>query len=245
MKKLFVLLVIFVFSGRIEAQPGSLYLDLLIDTPTAKILESGQIQSQLRMYHRGGLLTTLSVGITNRFFIGISYGGENIIGTGDVDMNPLPCVRIGYLLFREQYLSPGILLGFNSQGYGNYIDDKKRYLVKSKGLYAVASKNTSFLGGLGIHFGINWSLENEYDNSPNIFAGCHKWINPELLILAEYDLGLNDNTKQALGSGKGFLNCGVRWNFSYHIFFEFDWKNILENTEGLPGSSREIKMFYM
>ncbi|MFO7890200.1 MAG: hypothetical protein R6V04_07655 [bacterium] len=245
MKKIFVLLLIIIVSGQLEAQAGSLYLDILIDTPTAKILESGQIQSQLRMYHKGGLLSSLSVGITDRFFIGISYGGENIIGSGNVHMNPLPCVRTGYLLFKEQYLFPAILLGFNSQGYGAYNKDQKRYLIKSKGLYTVVSKNTSFFGGLGIHFGINWSLENGNDKSPNVFAGCHKWINSELLILAEYDLGLDDNTKQALGSGKGYLNCGVRWNFSNHIFFEFDWKNIFENNEDLPGSSREIKMFYL
>jgi len=246
MKKVIVLLIIILFfSNPLGAQQGSLYLDILIDNPTAKILESGQIQTQLRMYADGGLLSTLSVGITNRFFIGISYGGENIIGSGDVNMNPLPCVRTGYLLFREQYLTPAILLGFNSQGYGSYNKDKERYLIKSKGLYAVASKNTSFLGGLGIHCGVNWSLENNDDSSPNLFAGCHKWINPEFLILAEYDLGLDDDTGEALGSGKGYLNCGIRWNFSQHIFFEFDWRNILENSKELPGSSREIKMYYL
>ncbi len=245
MKKAIVLILIIIFSSHLGAQPGSLFLDILIDVPTAKILESGQIQSQLRMYNKGGLLSTLSVGITNRFFIGISYGGQNIIGSGNVKMNPLPCVRTGYLLFEEQYLSPAILLGFNSQGYGSYSKANKRYVIKSKGLYAVASKNTSFLGGLGIHIGFNWSLENDKDNSPNLFAGCHKWINTELLILAELDMGLDDNADQALGSGKGYLNCGIRWNFSNYIFFEVDWKNLFENNEDLPGSSREIKMFYL
>ena len=104
MKRIFLLLLIIISFNQLEAQPGSLYLDILIDIPTAKILESGQIQSQLRMYHKGGLLSTLSVGITDRFFIGISYVGENIIGSGNVDMNPLPCVRTGYLLFQDKDL---------------------------------------------------------------------------------------------------------------------------------------------
>ena len=245
MKRIFLLLLIIISFNQLEAQPGSLYLDILIDIPTAKILESGQIQSQLRMYHKGGLLSTLSVGITDRFFIGISYGGENIIGSGNVDMNPLPCVHTGYLLFQEQYLTPAVLLGFNSQGYGSYNKDKERYLIKSKGLYAVASKNTSFLGGLGIHLGINWSLENSDNKSLDLFGGCHKWINPELLILAELDMGLDDNPNQTLVINQGYFNCGIRWNFSNQIFFEFDWKNIFENNEDLPGSSREIKMYYL
>jgi len=108
------------------------------------------------------------------------------------------------------------------------------------------SKNTSFLGGMGFHLGVNWSLENEDgDSDPNLFVGCHKRINADLVILGEYDIANNDNSGNAIGSGQGYLNCGVRWSFAQRLFVEFAWKNIMENRENVAGSSREVKLVYV
>ena len=138
------------------------------------------------------------------------------------------------------------MVGFHSQGYGAYNKSLKRYAIKSRGIYAVASKNTSFLGGLGLHAGVNWSLETEDDDSdPNLFAGCHKYLGSDFVILGEYDTAINDNDNNAIGSGKGYLNLGVRWSFAQRLFFEFAWKNILENGSHSTGSSREVKLVYL
>jgi len=226
-------------------QPGSLNLGYVIDTPAANLPDRGEIQSSLSMYTNGGLLGSILIGLSPRFALGVSYGGENIIGTGDVNLNPQPAVEIRYLLFTEQNLFPAIQIGFNSQGQGPYSDDLKRYAVKSPGIYAVASKNTSFLGGLGIHGGINLSMENsDGDKDPNIFFGCHKHLNKDLVLLAEYNTAVNDNDDNAVGSGKGYLNCGVRWVFAQQLFIEFDIKNILENGNNIAGISREVKLYY-
>jgi hypothetical protein len=228
------------------AQPGALYLGMLMDTPAAKTLSVGEIETELRMYSNGGLLTSILVGVSDRFSLGVSYGGENIIGTGKANMNPQPCVHVKLLLIEERNLFPAIMVGFHSQGYGAYQKELKRYTIKSKGVYAVASKNTSFLGGLGLHAGANWSLESDDgDSDPNFFAGCHKFINKDLVILAEYDTAINDNSDNAIGSGKGYLNAAVRWSFAQRLFVEFAWKNILENKENVPGSSREVKLVYL
>ncbi|MBN1782808.1 hypothetical protein JW948_16850 [bacterium] len=230
----------------LTAQPGSLRMGQLIDVPIAKTLFQGEMMAELRMYSRGGLLSSILVGLTDRIGMGVSYGGENIIGMGKVNMNPQPAVHVQYLVISEENLSPGVIVGFNSQGLGAYNKSLKRYAVKSRGLYAAASKNTSFLGGLGMHGGLNWSLENEdRDNDPNLFIGFHKWINPELCILADYDTAVNDNQDKALGSGKGYLNAAVQWSFNQTLYVEFDWKNILENGHHVPGSSREIKLIYI
>jgi hypothetical protein len=142
---------------------------------------------------------------------------------------------------------------------GGYLKSLKRYLIRSKGIYAVAGKNTSFLGGLGIHAGVNWSLENTDTANPrlNLFIGCHKWIHPDVVALLEYDADLNHwqgpsaialNGTQTNGikssDGKGLLNAAVRWSIARRFFFELSWKNILENDD-LPGSSREIKLVYL
>ena len=209
-------------------------------------LAPGSITTDLRLYPEGGMLVGLTVGLTERFSLGVSYGGVNIIGAGSVEMNPQPAVGVTYLILEERYLSPALMIGFNSQGYGRFIKDLNRYAIKSWGFYAVVSKNTSFLGGMGIHAGANWSLENEDgDNSPNFFVGCHKRINPELVILGEYDTALNDNNDDAIGSGLGYLNLGIRWSFAQRLFVEFSWKNILENGEEIVASGREVKLVYL
>jgi len=240
-----IVLITLICSGSLLAQPGALKLGELIDLPNATLLPAGDIDLGLRMYPRGGFLTTIMVGLSDRFSLGASYGGENIIGTGRANFNPQPCVHVRYLMFVEASLFPAICLGFNSQGYGGYSANLKRYSVKSRGFYLVASKNTSFLGGLGIHAGMNYSVENEDgDKDPDIFFGAHKRINDDLVIIAEYDAAINDNSDNALGSGKGYFNCALRWSFAQRLFVEFSWKNILENNPDVVGSSREIKLIY-
>ncbi len=140
---------------------------------------------------------------------------------------------------------PAFLIGFDSQGFGKFDKDAKRYYVKSRGVYIVASKNTSFLGGLGLHGGLNFSLENDdSDDDINIFIGIHKFLNEELVTLAEYDLAINDNQNNTIGSGKGYLNLGIRWSFQKQFFVEFSWNDILENKRETNGSSREVQLFY-
>ncbi len=228
------------------AQPGALDLGQLMDVPVARTLAQGEFAADLRIFPNGGLLSSILIGLTDRFGLGISYGGSNIIGIGKLNMDPRPCAHVQYLIFDEQFLSPSVVIGFQSQGYGGYNRTFERFAVKSKGFYVVASKNTSILGGLGLHVGANYSLENrDKDKDVNAFAGFHKWINPDLVILGEYDAALNDNSDNTIGSGKGYLNAGVRWSFVQRFFFEFSWKNILENRDNVPGSSREVKLVYM
>ncbi len=101
MKKTGILLLL--LSGMANAQPGAMQISQLIYMPAALSYERGTLESDLSMYSNGGLLTSLTIGITNRFNIGISYGGENIIGTGDVNLNPQPCVQIRYMMYPVCY----------------------------------------------------------------------------------------------------------------------------------------------
>lgn len=240
------LLLSLLFCRLVSAQPGALNLGELSDVPVARTLHQGEVAADLRMYPGGGLLSSVLVGLTDFIGMGVSYGGTNIIGTGKPEMNPLPCVHVQYLLFVERMLAPAVMIGFQSQGYGGYDKSLKRYAIKSRGFYAVASKNTSFLGGIGMHLGLNYSLENDDgDKDLNFFAGFHKWINPDLVILGEYDAAVNDNSDNSIGAGKGYLNAAIRWSVAQRFFVEFAWKNILENRENVPGSSREIKLIYL
>jgi hypothetical protein len=227
------------------AQPGALPHGQLIDLPCAKMLPRSGVTAGLRLSPDGGLLASVSVGLTDRFGIGASYGGTNIIGMGRVHMNPQPAVQIQALLFDEQFLSPAVAVGFDSQGFLRYDKSRKRYPIKSRGVYAVASKNTSFLGGLGLHGGVNVSLENEDgDRDLDVFAGCHKWVTPEWVLIGEYDAALNDRKGRDPFSGEGLLNLGVRWLFAPDFYFELAWKNVLETGDLMNRNAREVKLVY-
>lgn len=242
----FLICLYVLLAGVARAQPGAMNLGQLIDIPVAKTLMKGGVSAEIRAYPEGGILGGVMVGLTDYIDMGVSYGGINIIGSGKPKLNPLPCVQFQYLTIEEQNLVPALLIGFSSQGYGEYNKDLKRYAVKSRGFYAVLSKNTAFLGGLGLHAGLNYSLEKEDgDDDINAFVGLHKWINPDLVLMCEYDAAINDNADNSIGAGKGYLNAGIRWSVAGRFFLEFAWKNILENRFNVPGSSREIKLVYL
>ena len=218
----------------------------IIDVPIAGTLEKGSYVSSIRLYPNGGVLGALSIGLSDRFYFGVSFGGENIIGEGQVNWNPEPGLHLAYRILDENILLPAVAVGYNSQGYGPYQKETKRYTIKSRGFYAVASKNYAFLGDLSFHGGVNFSLEKgDGDSDANLFVGMLKSLNPDVTLLAEYDFALNDNDIHSLGSGKGYLNLGVRWLFARRLAIQFHVKNILQNKQNVPHANREIKILYL
>ncbi len=217
----------------------------IVDTPTAGTLMRGSFRARINVYPEGGILAGVSAGITDRFMFGISYGGTNIIGTGDIDWNKQIGANVRYRLFEEDYFIPAILIGYDSQGFGSYIDSTRRYINKSMGVFAAASKNFEFLGTLGFHGGVNYSFENnDGDKDLNLFAGVEKSLNPELTLLGEYDFAFNDDGPNSVGEGKGYLNAGVRWVFAGKLEITFILKDILKNRRDSDGMSREIRIAY-
>ena len=116
---------------------------------------------QMHVQKEGGLTSLISVGLTDRFQLGLSYGSANLIGDDSLVMHPKPEANIKYLLIDETESIPGISIGVNTQGQGkfNSQDSLMRYDIKAMGLYAASSKNwVTPLGNLGLHFG-NWCRE--------------------------------------------------------------------------------------
>ncbi|MCX6640457.1 MAG: hypothetical protein NTW14_08265 [bacterium] len=251
MKKWYLfLLAILVLPGRAafgQDQTAQYEVLELVDQPTAGMLEKGEYGFSMRFYPYGGALGVVRAGLFNRFMIGVSYGGRNIIGRGDPEMNELPGVLIKYRLFEETDL-PAICIGFDSQGYGLWLDNKNRYEIKAKGVFAVASKNFSlgWLGTLGMHGGINYNaFEGDDDANMDGFIGLDKSLNEEISLVTEYDLGLDDNNAQAFGRNRGYLNAGLRWIFAKQLSLEFNFKDLLENQKDVASISRELRISYV
>lgn len=220
----------------------------LIDIPTAGVLPKGTTSVVLRVYAGGGLLGGLSVGVWERLSLGLSFGGGNIIGTGNVTWNPRPEVAVKYQMVDESSAFPGLAIGFDSQGYGQYDDTLNRYQLKSRGFYGVASRNVALFGTLGLHAGANYTLENKDGNGRvNLFIGADKSINPNLAVLGEYDFAMNDNGDAIKGYGRkrGYLNVGARLMVGGRLGIEFDLRNLLDNRVGTGAPLRELKIIYI
>jgi hypothetical protein len=204
----------------------------LIDMPTAGILQKGFVGVSLEIMPYGVLITKIDVGVFEGFSLGISYGGDNIIGTGNIDWNKLPGVNLKGRIFEETQVLPSISLGFDSQGKGSFNSDLNRYQIKSPGFFAAASKNFELLGYLSVHGVINYTLERDDDNkSLNMIVGFEKTVGDKVSIIGEYDFGINDNSDKSFGKGNGYLNVGFRWSVGDGLTLGMNLRDLLQNKK--------------
>ncbi len=238
----------FVLNAQSYPPPSS-----LITLPTAGTLQRGSFALEMRIQKFGGLTSSISVGLTDRFQLGISYGSANLIGDDSLIWYPKPETNLKYLLIDESEASPGISLGIDTQGLGKFNSDDSlmRYDTKALGLFAVASKNwVTPLGNLGWHFGSNYNFveTNDNDKDVNFFMGFDIEFNPELSMMFEYNAALNENnmtSKNIAISRGGYLNAGVRWTFVERLHIEIDFNNLMFDKKKVDYFNREIKITYI
>ena len=238
----------FVLNAQSYPPPSS-----LITLPTAGTLQRGSFALEMRIQKFGGLTSSISVGLTDRFQLGISYGSANLIGDDSLIWYPKPETNLKYLLIDESETTPGISLGIDTQGLGKFNPDDSlmRYDTKALGLFAVASKNwVTPLGNLGWHFGSNYNFveTNDNDKDVNFFMGFDIEFNPELSMMFEYNAALNENnmtSKNIAISRGGYLNAGVRWTFVERLHIEIDFNNLMFDKKKVDYFNREIKITYI
>jgi hypothetical protein len=219
----------------------------LVDCPTAGLLPRASFDFDIRIYPEGGVIFGLDIGLMKRLMVGMSFGGENVIGEGDADWNPRIEFAARYRIINESWSLPAMVIGYDSQGDGAYDDSLNRYTYKSKGFYAVMSKGYA-MGEIpfGLHAGANYSLENDdEDKDVSLFFGADLRFGENLGFVAEYDLGTNDDTAEELfGQGYGYLNIGVQWIFSEKLFLQFTMKNLLLNRKDVSTWGRGFRIVY-
>ena len=242
-------LILFVMSACGQGSSGAdakLESRYLIDVPTAGIIPHGSLALDLDFFQNGGLLSGLSLGLWNRLVLGISYGGAGLIGTESPVWNKTPGFALKVRLLDETDFVPAIALGFDSQGKEFYVDRLDRYAIKSMGFFAVVSKNYGAWGFLSFHGGANYSLERgDGDDDPNFFGGIEKTIGPVASVLAEYNLGMNDSNRDALGRGRGYLNFGIRTSIGGGFTIGFNLKDVLKNQQDASVGNRTVRLEYL
>ncbi len=224
---------------------GGLEPRFLVDVPTAGMLAKGTFALDVDFYQEGGVLFGMSFGVFERFSLGVSYGGSRLIGSQSPVMNDIPGINLRIRIIEENLAFPAIVLGFDSQGKDGYIKEQDRYRIKSPGIFAVASKNYLLLGYFSLHGGVNYSLERaDGDRDVNVFFGAEKTIGSIVSIVAEYNLGLNDNSGSAIGRGRGYVNAGLKVSLGNGLTLGVNMKDIIKNGQDITVANRTVRLEY-
>ncbi|HOD67762.1 MAG TPA: hypothetical protein PLR32_06885 [candidate division Zixibacteria bacterium] len=228
----------------------------LVDIPTAGTLPRGYWDVVIRLSPYGAATGYIDIGLSNRFQLGLSYGGIDIISASSPDWNPDMGINIKFRVVDELEYFPAVALGFASQGSGPYNDDLKRYTFKSRGFYGIVSRSFYFYQWTaGGHFGVNYTLENDVDDESdvNFFAGFDATFKYNLAFFAEWDAALNDDASALpggepytfAGRGRGYLSMAVKWLFTDNLQLEFIAKDLTLNRRESDTFSREVRITYI
>ncbi|MFQ5598966.1 MAG: hypothetical protein ACE5G2_00275 [Candidatus Krumholzibacteriia bacterium] len=215
----------------------------VIDSHTAEPLGHGEMRWEVGVGPEGSVLSSVRVGVFERFQFGISYGMQDVLGRGDVDINPRPGIQLQALVV-DQIGLPAVAVGFDSQGRGRWLRRDLRYERKSPGFYAVATRNllaralpvlTALSGG------VSFSLEGKRE-SFDLFVGLTQTFGRNFSVLADYDLGLDERGNDA---DRGYLDFGIQWRFGAGSHIRFLLRDLLGNLDGSGKVARELNFFYL
>ena len=264
-----VVLFSFVFSQSEQPYPPL----TLVSIPTAGTMPKGYFSFENVFMNQGSIVPKFTIGITDNFMLGMSFGISNFIGNGDMEkFKSYPEVQIKYRIFDETENVPAIVVGIDTQGRGEFTDNEdiclddgfgflnceekslNRYDQKSYGFYVSMSRNFLALGNLGFHFGLNKNLSENDDNDDdiNIFLGFDKELNRSFSLYGEYNFARNDDyytgdegIEDILDrKGKGYLNAGLRWSASNNLMLEMNINDITKNNKVFDSINRELKVIY-
>ncbi len=234
-----VLIPIFIIVMLFAGQPQQ-----LVHCPTAGMAEHGKMLTQMLVFPGDGLRAKVSLGLFNIAQVGISYGAMRLFGRGSVDVDPLPGFELRLRILSEGVKMPAILIGLDTQGYGAYNDELKRYDQKSRGGYIVASKNWWWLSGnFGLHGGFNYSFEENFARGFSAFVGFDKDIKDAVGIRLEYDLATGDN-EPPRGNGYGYLSAALSIHFAENAWADINFFDLLGNMPDVPSPSRELFVMF-
>jgi len=242
---LFLIFTLNVFAQGTAGDRATYEYRYIIDMPTAGIIEKGIVAVTTNFLPDGVLIQWIEAGVFENVSIGISYGGSNFIGSGNVDWYKWPGVAFRARILNETVYVPAITLGFDSQGKGEYFRDDERYAIKAPGFFAAVSKNFELLGYFSLHAVTNYSLEGNDDNYVDLRVGFEKTIGSSFSLVGEYDFAFNDNNS-GFGIGRGYLNAGLRWSPGPGFTLGFDMRNLLDNEPSVSnGAGRAFMIEYL
>ncbi len=225
-KKCILLVLAFCFPLAAPAQDYDGYAPetLLIDVPTANVLDKYQASFLTRSYADGSIMESLDFGVIPQINLGFSLAVYELVGNSD-DIKVLnPDFQVKWKLFDGSLYLPAIAIGYDGRRYGydrpskEYMDDRKGgYITMTReiftpGLNASAGVNLSDFDRHDVYFflGASWrlaewfSLAAEWDNINNMRdsrfnIGANAYITPSLVLSgAARRIGRGDENERIL-----------------------------------------------
>jgi hypothetical protein len=216
----------------------------IVDMPTAGVIPKGTYSVYSNIFENGGIMAEINAAPFSMFNMGISFGGNNIIGSGDVTWQNLPGVLLRLRILDESIAFPAVLIGFNSQGRGSYLS--KRFHTLSPGLYLAMSKNYSWkLGTVAFHGGINYSFEPIPENrGTNFYFGLEHSIGKDASLNFEYNANLDEKDNTYMKQ-RGLLNASFRFSIISNLTIELQARDLLSHYINSNGFVRTIGIEYI
>jgi len=219
----------------------------MIDSPTAGLLAHGEYHIQGRIGPESSVLLAFRVGLKNRVYLGTSFGMQNLFSYEQVEFNDRPGFQFRVRLIEEDDRRPGLALGFNSQGTGAWNDEAERYDRKSKGFYAVLSRNWKIpVGHFSVHGGLNYSLENEDEDHANAFAAIDWEAITGLDFILDLDGAFNDNRDdERFGGGGMYLDGAIRVTYGENLQLMLIFRDLTKNYTPERRIGREFEIAFV
>ena len=221
---------------------------LLVDSPTAGILPHGAYLFQGSFGPRSSLIFGVKIGFHDRIMVGVSFGMQEFIGTGDIQLNDKPGFEARLRIIEESLRGPAMAIGIDTQGEDAYLEDDERYERKSKGFYGVISKNYRLISDFSLHGGVSYSLEDKDEQGLNAFGGISIELIEGFSLLLDYNAALDDDDADVASSrtrGRGYLDSGVRFDYMENLRLKVLFKDLLGNYEPEKGVARSIEILYI
>jgi hypothetical protein len=191
-----------------------------IDQPVPISLAHAEYYVSARLWGSSGVMMRFGLGLFDRVTLGMSYGGNNVLGAGTPKFfdRYRPDVQVRLAILREQGYAPNVVLGFESQGYDDCIN--KEYDVREKGGYLCFGKTVDVIR-THCQLGVN------YWDGFDGFLALNALLPGDVELIAEYDPALNDRREEQ--KNPGFLNFGIGWTFAERVRIVLGLRDVLGN----------------
>ena len=166
---------------------------MLLDVPTAQVLDRYQASFLTRAYEHGSLMETIEFGVFPRVNLGVSFSAHELIGSSSSIKVLSPDFQAKWKIFDGDLYLPAIAIGYDGRRYGygykdriySYPTDKnKKYMDDRKGGYLTLSREI-IIPGLDATAGLNFS---DFDwDEMYFFTGMSYVFKDTIGLVAEWD----------------------------------------------------------
>ncbi|MBR5151492.1 MAG: hypothetical protein IKW71_01515 [Elusimicrobiaceae bacterium] len=210
---------------------------LVIDVPTAEVLDRYQASFTTRAYEQGSVMESIDFGVYPRFNIGASIAVDNWLGSSHSVKVLTPAFQAKWKIYDGNLYLPAVAIGYDGRRYGYGYDQdtrtytrSKKYLDNRKGGYVTLTREV-FVPGLTLVGGANFS---DFDwDELYMFTALYYKIIPQVSLLSEWD-----NIRNIRDSR---LNLGARFYLHPSLALDASFRRVGRGDE----SERILQLRYV